>query len=74
MDMLFRRMRKSNPVSQSEVIAAIDIGSSKICCAIVRADSPDSLNVIGVGHQSAKGLRNGNVIDMQDVELSILNA
>jgi cell division protein FtsA len=72
--MIFRNMRKSNPISHSEIIAAIDIGSSKICCAIVRADSSESLNVIGVGHQSAKGLRNGNVIDMQDVELSILNS
>lgn len=72
--MFFRRIGKATQTTHSEVISAIDIGTSKICCAIIKVDSPESLRVIGVGHQLAKGIRNGNVIDMQEVELSVLNA
>lgn len=72
--MILRRIGKSAQINHNGTIAAIDIGSSKICCAIVRVEGPGSLNVIGVGHHLAKGMKNGNVIDMQEVELSILNA
>jgi cell division protein FtsA len=72
--MVLRHIRRSKTHSDSEVIAALDVGSSKVCCAIAKAESPDQFRVIGVGHQISKGIRNGNVIDMQDAELSILNA
>ena len=72
--MFFRKMRNPGSNSESELIAAIDIGTSKICCTIAKVDSPDSIRVIGVGHQASKGLKSGNVIDMQDAELSILNS
>ncbi len=72
--MIFRKIRKANSHSGRELIAALDIGTSKVCCAIAVMEAPDQMKVIGVGHQVAKGLRGGSVIDMQDAELSILNA
>lgn len=57
-------------VSRNGLIAALDIGSSKMCCFIARADA-GTLRVIGIGHQLSRGLRNGNVIDMDAAEQSI---
>ncbi|MFN4163859.1 MAG: cell division protein FtsA [Ferrovibrio sp.] len=57
-------------VSRNGLIAALDVGSSKVCCFIARADS-GTLRVIGIGHQLSRGLRNGNVIDMDGAEQSI---
>ncbi len=72
--LLFKKIRKASSHSGSELVVAIDIGTSKVCCAIASMEAPDQMKVIGVGHQVSKGLRSGNVIDMQDAELSILNA
>jgi len=57
-------------VSRSGLIAALDVGSSKVCCFIARADG-GTLRVIGIGHQLSRGLRSGNVIDMDAAEQSI---
>lgn len=57
-------------VSRNGLIAALDVGSSKVCCFIARADG-GTLRVIGIGHQLSRGLRNGNVIDMDQAEQSI---
>lgn len=72
--MILRHIRGAKNHSDTEIIAALDIGTSKVCCAIARIESTESFRVIGVGHQLSKGIRGGNVIDMQDAELSILNA
>jgi cell division protein FtsA len=72
--MLFRGIRKGNHHPKNELIGVLDIGSSKVSCVIARVDGPDSFQVIGVGHQLSKGLRGGHIIDMQEAELSILNA
>lgn len=72
--MIFNRRRNTSPASGSELIAAIDIGTSKVCTTIVEVDSPENMRIVGVGHQASKGIRNGNVIDMQEVELSVLNS
>lgn len=57
-------------VSRNGLIAGLDVGSSKVCCFIARADG-GTLRVIGIGHQLSRGLRSGNVIDMEAAEGSI---
>ncbi|MCF6214958.1 MAG: cell division protein FtsA [Emcibacter sp.] len=61
---------------REKIIAALDIGSSKICCFIAKvSESDDGLGyrprVIGIGHQVSKGLKSGTVIDMEETETSI---
>ncbi len=71
---------KQKPKPKSEIFAALDIGTSKICCAIAQMnpkktdDNTNLLKVFGVGYQLSKGLRGGNIIDMEALEESILNA
>src|SRR5271156_307737 len=57
--------------SQGEVVAALDIGSSKIACFIARAEAHGPPRVIGIGHQLSEGMRNGAVANMEAVQHAI---
>lgn len=54
-------------------IAAVDVGSTKLCCFIARADEGAGIRVVGIGHQMSKGVRAGAIIDMDAAEASIRN-
>ena len=71
-------MVKSNLInyssfSRSSIIAALDIGSSKICCLIAKIDKNETLSIIGAGFQESKGLVSGVITDMIALENSIRN-
>lgn len=53
------------------LIAALDVGTTKVCCFIAKADENGSLRVVGIGHHRSQGLRNGAVVDMDEAESSI---
>ncbi len=48
--------------ARGSTIAAIDIGTTKICCFIARVDAEP--RVLGIGHQIAHGVRGGSIIDL----------
>src|ERR1700761_8065710 len=54
-----------------EILAALDIGSSKIACFIARADANGPPRVIGIGHQLSEGVRNGAVANMEAAQHAI---
>jgi len=56
---------------RNELIAALDIGSTKVCCFIARAEGDAQLRVVGIGHKASKGIRAGAVTDMEGAEESI---
>ena len=71
-------MKKGLAKSRSGIVAALDIGSTKICCLIARTHDggPAPLiginhataarpRVIGVGHQVSKGVKSGVIVDME---------
>lgn len=63
------------------IVAALDIGSTKISCLIAEAvpakhrssDSEDrnSLKVLGVGHQLSRGVRAGAIVNVDEAERAI---
>jgi cell division protein FtsA len=53
------------------LIAALDVGTTKVCCFIARATDEGGLRVLGIGHQLSRGMRNGAVVDMEEAETSI---
>jgi len=55
------------------LVAALDIGTTKVCCFIARVE-PEKLQVIGIGHQISRGLRNGMIVDLEAAGTSIVNA
>ena len=56
------------------IIAVIDIGSSKICCAIAQIDKTFNAKIIGFGHTLSKGIKNGAIIDMTDAKNAVARA
>ena len=60
---------------KGSVIAALDIGSSKIACFIARVrDDNGNVDVIGIGHQASQGIRSGTVVDLDAAEAAIRQA
>jgi cell division protein FtsA len=47
---------------RGSTIAAIDIGTTKICCFIARVEAEP--RIVGIGHQIARGVRGGAIIDL----------
>src|ERR1700722_8554863 len=54
-----------------EVLAALDVGSSKIACFIARSDADGPPRVIGIGHQLAEGMKGGAVANMEALQHAI---
>jgi len=72
---------KTAPTGRSIIVAALDIGSTKVCCLIARISNSDlvvdvgsvndGLKVLGFGHHRSVGLRAGAVVDMEAAEASV---
>jgi cell division protein FtsA len=77
---------KMKPVSpkRSALIAALDIGTSKIACLIARLKPhppqevlrrrSHAIEVIGFSHTGARGMKAGNVIDLAEAEEAVRHA
>ena len=66
-------MSKSLTKPRTGLVAALDIGTTKIACFIARIDHGVP-RVVGIGHQVSRGLRSGAIVDMEAAEEAILNA
>jgi cell division protein FtsA len=60
--------------TRTGLIAALDIGSTKVCCLIAHSVGDGAIRIVGVGHHASKGLRGGAVIDMDAAQSTILTA
>ncbi len=52
------------------LIAALDIGTTKVCCFIARVEN-GMPRVVGIGLQASRGMRSGAVVDMEATEGTI---
>lgn len=72
---------KSASTGRSKIVAALDIGSTKVCCLIARIDAShmvvdidavsEGVKILGFGHHRSVGLRAGAVVDMEAAEISV---
>jgi cell division protein FtsA len=72
---------KPLPPKRSTLVAALDVGTSKIACLVARlrprdsADLPSqrshSIEVVGFGHTVARGMKAGSVVDLGELEGAI---
>ena len=60
--------------SRTGLIAALDIGSSKICCFIAHANEEGGIRILGIGHHASDGVKCGAIVDMEAAQASILTA
>ncbi|MCW8951220.1 MAG: cell division protein FtsA [Rhodospirillales bacterium] len=63
-------MNGSRPRVRSGLVAALDVGSTKVCCFIAK-DGELGPQIVGIGHQVSEGVRGGVVVDMDAAEASI---
>ena len=56
------------------MIAALDIGTTKVACLVARRDSEGTLAIIGSGQEAAAGMHAGRVVDMEAAEGAIRTA
>ncbi len=59
---------------KSGLVAALDIGTTKICCMIGHVQPNEPVRIAGIGHHAARGIRGGAVIDMDAAQTAILTA
>jgi cell division protein FtsA len=72
------------PAKRSALVAALDIGTSKIACLIgrLKPQAPTealrrrshSVEIIGIGHTRARGIKSGSVVDLGEAEESVRQA
>lgn len=67
---------KGQRAPKGGIIAALDVGSTKIACFIVkivpqRDGAEPQLKVLGVGHHASRGVRGATVVDIISAEQSI---
>ena len=61
-------------MARGGLIAALDVGSSKICCFIAEKHPSGEPRVVGIGQQASKGVKNGAIVGMDEAEEAIRNA
>lgn len=72
-------MKKAAKRNRNGVLAALDVGSNKVCCLIarteeVRGSETPRVTVIGIGQQISQGVKAGALVDMEAAENAIVNA
>lgn len=71
MTLALDRTRKARRPVRGGVVAALDVGTTKVCCLIARVDEHGVPNVVGVGHQMSAGVKSGTIVDMDLAEEAI---
>ena len=60
--------------TEQPLIAALDIGSSKVVALIVTTDAEGRLRVLGTGQRESRGVKRGYVTDMESTEVAVREA
>ncbi len=62
-------------MSDQQVFAAIDLGSTKVCALVGHALEDDRFEIVGIGTASTHhGIRNGTIVDVQQTVAAIRKA
>ena len=61
-------MKKPPNRKAGEVVGALDIGTSKVCCLIAASDGKGRHRLLGFGHQRMRGIKAGVVVDPEKAE------
>jgi len=60
--------------SEQPLIAALDIGSSKVSALIATKDGADGLRVLGTGQRESRGVKRGYITDIEASEFAVREA
>jgi cell division protein FtsA len=62
------------PTADQPLIAALDIGSSKVSALIATTDGEDRLRVLGTGQRESRGVKRGYITDIEKSEFAVREA
>ncbi|MCJ7740725.1 cell division protein FtsA, partial [Candidatus Microgenomates bacterium] len=57
-----------------QIVAGIDIGTSKITTIIASVPESGLLNILGVANNPSHGIRKGQIVDIEDATKSIVQS
>ena len=61
-------------MARNDLITALDIGSTKICCFIAELGENGRARVIGIAHHASQGIKSGAIINMEDAQNAVIGA
>ncbi|MBI4136555.1 cell division protein FtsA [Candidatus Roizmanbacteria bacterium] len=61
-------------MKRSQVIAGIDIGTSKTATVITTVDENEMLSIIGVAQSESRGVRKGQIVDIEDATSTVVKS
>ena len=67
-------MRRAQPVPARKLVAALDVGSSKVSALIAEPGEDGRLEILGTGQRESRGVKRGYIADMEKSELAIREA
>lgn len=56
---------------ENEIVAAVDVGTTKICTVVGDVDSSGVVRILGMGQAPSEGLRKGVVVDIESASRNI---
>ena len=59
---------------RDNILAAIDVGSSKVCTLVAEVTAEDDLRILGVGITPSQGVKKGMVDNIQEATEAIVNS
>lgn len=60
--------------ARHSIVSILDIGSTKVVCLIARINYNGKVEIIGIGHNGAQGVKAGRITDLKAAEISIVQA
>lgn len=72
--MTFNGGKKIKRPTRGDLIAALDVGTTKVCCFVAKIEEAGQARVVGIGHQVSRGLRAGTIVDMDAASQAIAHA
>lgn len=67
-------MRRPTPAPSRKLVAALDVGSSKVSAMIAEPGEDGRLKILGTGQRESRGVRRGFIADMEKSETAIREA
>ncbi len=61
----------AKPIPRTSTVAALDVGTTKVACFIAHMGEGDDFHITGFGHHRSRGMRGGQVINLDEAEASV---
>ncbi len=67
-------MKQSQNMNPENIIVGLDIGTTKICCIVAKKNENQKIEILGTGMVPSRGVRDGEVDNIQDTTEDIIAA